>query len=157
MKIMTIMTTSEEETIRLGEQLGLLLDSGTVISLVGEMGAGKTHFVQGIAKGMGITAVVTSPTFTILNYYEAPVPLQHFDFYRLDQEEELDGLGFDDYIAEGVTLIEWADKFPQRLPAKALKIEIQKKSATERTFVFHIPDNTWSKVEKEVEIYAVSH
>jgi tRNA threonylcarbamoyladenosine biosynthesis protein TsaE len=106
---------------------------------------------------MGITAVVTSPTFTILNYYEAPIPLQHFDFYRLEREEELDGLGFEDYMVGGVTLIEWADKFAKRLPKKALQIEIQKEGTTERTFVFHIPDNTWSKLEKEVEIYAVSH
>ena len=85
-----IETHSEQDTIALGAALGRVLSDGDVLALQGDLGAGKTHFVQGIAKGMGIDEPVVSPTFTILNYYEHAVPLQHFDFYRLEDEYELD-------------------------------------------------------------------
>ena len=77
---MDVTTHGEAETIALGEALGPVLKAGDVFALQGDLGAGKTHFVQGIAKGMGITDTVVSPTFTILNYYEHALPLQHFDF-----------------------------------------------------------------------------
>ena len=81
-----IATHSETDTIALGSVIGRVLKAGDVLALQGDLGAGKTHFVQGIAKGMGIQETVVSPTFTILNYYEHDIPLQHFDFYRLEEE-----------------------------------------------------------------------
>lgn len=104
-----VATHSEAGTIALGKALGPVLSDGDVLALRGDLGAGKTHFVQGIAQGMGIDDVVVSPTFTILNYYENTIPLQHFDFYRLEEEYELDDLGFDDYLESGVTVIEWSE------------------------------------------------
>lgn len=152
-----ITTHSEAETMALGAALGKALKSGDVLALHGDLGAGKTHFVQGIAKGMGIADVVVSPTFTILNYYEHSVPLQHFDFYRLEEDYELDDLGFDDYLSGGVTVIEWSEKFPDRLPADAAHITIEKTGLTERAFHFDFAGARWKEAENEVKKYVVSH
>ena len=151
-----IETHSEQDTIALGAALGRVLSDGDVLALQGDLGAGKTHFVQGIAKGMGIGEPVVSPTFTILNYHEHVVPLQHFDFYRLEDEYELDDLGFDDYLTRGVTVIEWSEKFPERLPEDAARVFIEKKGLTERIFHFEFNGARWAAAEKEVESYVVS-
>jgi tRNA threonylcarbamoyladenosine biosynthesis protein TsaE len=152
-----IITHSEQETMDFGAALGKVLTDGNVLALQGDLGAGKTHFVQGIAKGMGIDAVVTSPTFTILNYYENAIPLQHFDFYRLEEEYELDDLGFDDYLQSGVTVIEWSEKFPDRLPVDAAVIRIEKIGLTDRIFHMDFTGSSWADVEKEVQKYVASH
>lgn len=152
-----IETCSEQDTIALGAVLGKILNDGDVLALQGDLGAGKTHFVQGIAKGMGIDKPIVSPTFTILNYYEHTIPLQHFDFYRLEDEYELDDLGFDEYLMSGVTVIEWAEKFPERLPEDAARVFIEKKGPTERVFHFEFNGSRWDAAEKEVESYVVSH
>lgn len=106
---------------------------------------------------MGIDDVVVSPTFTILNYYENTIPLQHFDFYRLEEEYELDDLGFDDYLESGVTVIEWSEKFPDRLPDDAAVVTIEKTSPTDRLFHFDFHGSRWQAVENEVKKYALSH
>lgn len=153
-----IQTHSEEETIALGEVFGKVLTDGDVIALHGDLGAGKTHFVQGIAKGMGIDGPIVSPTFTILNYYDHVPPLQHFDFYRLEEEYELDDLGFDEYLERGVTVIEWSEKFPDRIPDDAASITIEKTGLAERVFHIELPDvSRWQALQKEVETYALSH
>lgn len=152
-----IATHAEADTIALGSVIGRVLKPGDVLALQGDLGAGKTHFVQGIAKGMGIQEPIVSPTFTILNYYEHDIPLQHFDFYRLEEDYELDDLGFDDYLPGGVTVIEWSEKFPDRLPNDAAVIMIEKTSPTDRVFHMALNDARWDDVEKEVEKYAVSH
>ena len=156
--IVDVHTHSEDETITLGAILGAVLEDGAVIALRGDLGAGKTHFVQGIAKGMGIEAVVASPTFTILNYYENDIPLEHFDFYRLEEEDELDDLGFDDYMGNGVAVIEWSEKFSDRIPASAATVTIEKCGLTDRIFHFDFSaDGNWNVVEKEVQKYVASH
>lgn len=147
-----VATHSEADTIALGKALGPVLRDGDVLALRGDLGAGKTHFVQGIAQGMGIDDVVVSPTFTILNYYENTIPLQHFDFYRLEEEYELDDLGFDDYLESGVTVIEWSEKFPDRLPDDAAVVTIEKTSPTDRLFHFDFHGSRWQAVENEVKI-----
>ncbi|WP_278968519.1 tRNA (adenosine(37)-N6)-threonylcarbamoyltransferase complex ATPase subunit type 1 TsaE [Megasphaera elsdenii] len=152
-----VATHSEAGTIALGKALGPVLSDGDVLALRGDLGAGKTHFVQGIAQGMGIDDVVVSPTFTILNYYENTIPLQHFDFYRLEEEYELDDLGFDDYLESGVTVIEWSEKFPDRLPDDAAIVTIEKTSPTDRLFHFDFRGSCWKAVENEVKKYALSH
>ena len=98
--------------------------AGTVLSLIGDLGAGKTEFVKGLALGLGIDGEVTSPTFTILHEYRGGrLPLFHLDFYRLREEWELDEIGFDEYLrAGGICAIEWGDKFPNRLPPDTLKV-----------------------------------
>ena len=111
---------SPEETIAYGRDLAASLRSGDILALCGDLGAGKTHFVKGLAAGLGAKATdVTSPTFTLIHEYTGGwLPLYHFDFYRLEDERELLKIGFDDYLAErGVLAIEWADKFREALPA----------------------------------------
>ena len=110
---MTIVTKSEEETIREGERLGRGLKPGATVALFGELGAGKTAFTRGLAAGLGISMNVSSPTFTIVNEYPGDIPLFHFDMYRLDSENELFDIGWDDYHDRGgVCAVEWSEKVP---------------------------------------------
>lgn len=121
-----IESCSDRQTSEIGAKLGGLLRAGDVVTLDGELGAGKTTFSQGLARGLGITAVVNSPTFTIMNTYEGRVGLAHFDWYRLETEEELDCLELEQVYGQNqVTLIEWADKFIDALPAERLSIRLE--------------------------------
>ena len=106
-------SSSTAETIALGEKCGELLAAGDVLVLTGDLGAGKTQFTKGIARGMGIAADVTSPTFTIEMVYEGGVmPLYHFDLYRLNDSSQLDDIGlFDAMESDGPTVIEWGEQF----------------------------------------------
>lgn len=115
----TIISHSPEETFAHGRALADSLRAGDVVALDGDLGAGKTHFVKGIAAGLGCEGDVTSPTFTLVHEYTGGrLPLFHFDFYRLESEGETLRLGLDDYLgAGGVLVIEWAGKFPAVLPA----------------------------------------
>ena len=125
---MVMESYSAEETFRLGEMTGAKLKPGTVICLDGDLGAGKTVFVKGVAKGLGVTDTVCSPTFTILQEYrDGRMPLYHFDVYRIEDPEEMYEIGFDDYLyGEGVCLIEWAKNVAELIPEGALKITITK-------------------------------
>ena len=125
---MVMESYSAEETFRLGEMTGRKLKPGTVICLDGDLGAGKTVFVKGVAKGLGVTDTVCSPTFTILQEYrDGRMPLYHFEVYRIEDPEEMYEIGFDDYLyGEGVCLIEWAKNVAELIPEGALKITITK-------------------------------
>lgn len=112
----TVISRSEAETAALGRFIGEHAADGLFLALIGDLGTGKTHFVQGLAAGLGIEGAVTSPTFTIMNYYDGALPLKHFDFYRLNDAEELYGIGWDEYGAGGVVVAEWADLFPEVIP-----------------------------------------
>ncbi|MCP2518828.1 tRNA (adenosine(37)-N6)-threonylcarbamoyltransferase complex ATPase subunit type 1 TsaE [Candidatus Aminicenantes bacterium AC-335-A11] len=118
-------TNSEEETFSLAKNLGSELIGKEVILLIGELGAGKTIFAKGIASGAGVEDVteVCSPSYTILNIYEGKFPIYHFDLYRLSDIEEIEDLGWEDYIGEGVVIIEWGEKVS--FPNPDIKIEIQ--------------------------------
>jgi tRNA threonylcarbamoyladenosine biosynthesis protein TsaE len=109
-----------DETVAWGRTLGPVLRAGDVVALVGTLGAGKTHAAKGIVAGLGSVADVSSPTFTLVHEYAGPqLSAFHFDFYRLDNPEEVINIGWDDYLdAGGVVIVEWADKFPELLPAK---------------------------------------
>ncbi len=109
---------SAEETIALGRTTAATLRRGDVLALCGDLGAGKTHFVKGLAAGFGAQTGVTSPTFTLIHEYPGGrLPLYHFDFYRLEDEDEALKIGLDEYLdGDGVSVIEWADKFPALLP-----------------------------------------
>jgi tRNA threonylcarbamoyladenosine biosynthesis protein TsaE len=113
-----------EETRRLAAGLAQCLQAGDVVALHGDLGAGKTEFVKGLVEGLGSAAQVTSPTFTLVHeYHGGRLPVYHFDFYRLDDAVELELIGYDDYLEEsGVTVIEWADRFPERVPDHARHI-----------------------------------
>ena len=125
---MVIETRSPEETFQLGEELGRKAVPGQVFTLTGDLGVGKTVFTQGLAKGLGIEEPVNSPTFTIVQVYEeGRLPFYHFDVYRIGDVEEMEEVGFDDYVmGEGVSLIEWADLIEEILPEKHTEIRIEK-------------------------------
>lgn len=135
----TVVTHSPEETMSLAERLGTASEAGTVLCLVGDLGAGKTLFTQGFAKGLRVTGEVTSPTFTLMNQYRGRLSVTHFDLYRLEREDELDEIGFYEYAEDnrGVVLIEWADKFPDVLPEPHIRLEIERgETENERRLAF---------------------
>lgn len=113
---------SADETVAWGEKFAREAAAGEVWALVGDLGAGKTHFVQGIAGAVGLKTPATSPTFTLLHEYAGGrLPVYHFDFYRLESADEALDLGLDEYLdGDGLTVIEWADKFPGLLPPRAI-------------------------------------
>lgn len=117
---------SPQATFALAEKLGTLLQGGEVIALEGELGAGKTHFVKGLAAGLGAKGPVTSPTFTLLHLYEeGRLSLAHFDVYRLPFPEAFEELGYEEFFnGSGVTAIEWSDLISPFLPSEYLQIKI---------------------------------
>ena len=125
---MVIETNSPEETFELGRQLGQKASAGEVYTLIGDLGVGKTVLTQGIAKGLGIDEPISSPTFTIVQVYESGrIPFYHFDVYRIGDVEEMDEIGFDDYVyGEGLTMIEWANLIQEILPDHYSQITIEK-------------------------------
>ena len=125
---MIIETNSSQETKELGKKMAERAKPGDVFTLVGDLGVGKTVFTQGIAEGLGIDEPVNSPTFTIVQEYESGrMPFYHFDVYRIGDPEEMDEIGFDDYIyGDGLCLIEWADLIEEILPEKRVAIRIEK-------------------------------
>ncbi len=117
---------SQEDTLRFGELLGSSLRAGDVIALVGDLGAGKTTLTQGIAKGMGITQPVNSPTFSLIHEYPGKIPLFHCDPYRLNSPEALYDLGFEEYFERGgVVIVEWANLVEDLLPEERLTITLK--------------------------------
>ena len=123
---MMVTTNSAAETRELGRRLAEELKAGDVVLLEGELGAGKSELARGVAGGLGVTETVTSPSFTILNVYESGrVPLYHFDWYRLEDAEELYELGMDEYLGgDGIALVEWPGRCPDAVPADCLRIRI---------------------------------
>jgi len=125
-KEIELISNSEEETISIGKKLSKLLKTGDVVALVGELGSGKTYFTKGIAIGLGISPdIVTSPSFTLVNEYEGKIKLFHIDAYRLEKEDFLSA-GLDEYFYEdGITVMEWADKWPEILPEDTIWVEFE--------------------------------
>ena len=125
---------SPEETGRLAKSIAERLTGGEVIALTGELGAGKTHFVKGLAEGLGIDPnIVTSPTFVLINEYEGRLHVYHFDAYRLSDTEELEALGcYEMFAGDGVCVLEWADRVVDCLPADHLAIHIEHTGPTTR-------------------------
>jgi tRNA threonylcarbamoyladenosine biosynthesis protein TsaE len=120
-----ITSSSEANTRRIGERLGRLLQPGDFITLTGDLGAGKTQFAKGIACGLDVESAryLGSPTYTLMNQYAGRIPLYHFDLYRLHGPDDIVELGFDDYFfGDGVTVVEWADRLGDLMPAERLDI-----------------------------------
>ncbi len=125
---MIIETNSERERYELGVRMGREAKAGQVYTLIGDLGVGKTVFTKGLAEGLEIGEPVSSPTFTIVQIYEeGRLPFYHFDVYRIGGVEEMDEIGYEDYIyGEGVSLIEWADLIEDILPPHYTEVRIEK-------------------------------
>lgn len=121
-------SASERETIELAKRLAESFQGQEVVLLTGELGAGKTVFAKGIAAGLGLEDVnqVCSPSFTLVNIYQAKYPMFHIDLYRLDKDTEIDDLGWEDYLDRGVIVVEWGEKFALGLDAIRVNIEVEK-------------------------------
>jgi tRNA threonylcarbamoyladenosine biosynthesis protein TsaE len=131
-----VTTHSELETAALGRELGATLSAGDVVLLVGDLGAGKTAFVRGLAEGLGVGGdEVSSPTFTLVQEYRSGrLPLFHVDLYRLNDPREIDDLGLDEIADDGVLAVEWAERLP-RPPQRAVRVAIEHAGETERRIV----------------------
>ncbi len=123
-----IETNSPDETLEAGRQLGLLAKPGDIYTLNGDLGVGKTVFTQGVAKGLGVTEHVNSPTFTIVQVYDSGrLPFYHFDVYRIGDVEEMEEIGYEDYFfGDGICMVEWAQLIVELIPQQATKITIEK-------------------------------
>jgi tRNA threonylcarbamoyladenosine biosynthesis protein TsaE len=136
--VATFISNSPAETEAIGRQFAKDLETRSVLALKGDLGSGKTVFVKGLAAGLGSGSNVTSPTFTILHEYRGGrLPVYHFDFFRLEDRQSIARLGLDDYFfGDGVSVIEWGDRFPELIPQRARWILFEIKSANERAITF---------------------
>ncbi|MDD7009445.1 MAG: tRNA (adenosine(37)-N6)-threonylcarbamoyltransferase complex ATPase subunit type 1 TsaE [Bullifex sp.] len=122
---MRVISSSEQETRELGKRMAGKVTPGTVISLRGSLGAGKTVFAKGFAEGLGITEAIVSPTFTLVQEYDGRLKLYHLDLYRLSGEDEFESMGGEDFLySDGVALIEWSEKIEDMLPDDTIFINI---------------------------------
>lgn len=142
-------TSSPEETMELAKRLGELLEPSSVITLEGDLGAGKTHFTKGLAKGLEVKRTVNSPTFTIIKEYKGRMPLYHMDVYRVYEADE--DLGFDEYFyGDGVTVVEWASLIKEQLPAERLAIEIKHGGEDKREIFLYPNGDRYNLLCKEL-------
>ncbi|SFM14575.1 tRNA threonylcarbamoyladenosine biosynthesis protein TsaE [Gracilibacillus orientalis] len=142
-------TKTEEETRRLANKLALLLRPGEVLTLEGDLGAGKTTFTKGLGAGLGVRRTINSPTFTIVKEYMGEIPLYHMDVYRLEDSEE--DIGFDEYFnGEGITVVEWASFIEEFLPEERLEIQIKRIDEHTRNIIFHPIGGHFDSVCKEL-------
>ncbi|CAG7839331.1 ATP-binding protein [Clostridium novyi B str. ATCC 27606] len=124
---MNFIVDSVDKTVDIGLQIGKLVNRGDIICLIGDLGTGKTHITKGIAKGLEIHDHITSPTFNIVNEYKGRLKLYHFDVYRVNDPDEIEAIGFDEYIfGDGVSIVEWANYIEELIPKEYLKVEIKK-------------------------------
>lgn len=124
---MEFIVDTADSTMKLGRNLGELVHSGDIICITGDLGAGKTHFTKGVAKGLKISEPITSPTFTIVNEYEGRLKLHHFDVYRVCDPDEIEAIGFDEYIfSDAVSIIEWSNFIEELIPKEHIWVDIKK-------------------------------
>ena len=130
----TFISNSPDETDAFGRQFAGNVKAGDVLALTGELGSGKTRFVKGLTAGLDATTPATSPTFTLIHEYSGGrLPVYHFDFFRIEDRQSAERLGLDEYFfGDGVSVIEWADRFPNLIPENARWISFETKSETER-------------------------
>ena len=154
----TCVTNSPEETAHLAELAGQKIREGTVLCLEGDLGAGKTLFVQSLARTLGVEGEVTSPTFNLMNVYEGICRIYHFDLYRLENETELEDIGFYEYTEEpeGIVVIEWPDKFPESLPDDYVEVHIERIGEKSRQFEFASIGEKNQNFIKELEAFVNS-
>ncbi len=137
--IFEVTSESPAQTLRIGRILGELLSEGSFVAIMGGLGAGKTVLTKGIAQGLGVAddREVTSPSFVLVNEYRGRVPVYHVDLYRLESAAEVEGIGWDEFIAgPGVTLVEWGDKAEKHLPEERIEVHLQWAGEEERRLLF---------------------
>lgn len=135
----------------IAETIGNHLKSGDILTLTGDLGAGKTHFTKGLANALGVERIVNSPTFTIIKEYKGRIPLYHMDVYRLD-EEEAEELGIEEYFeSEGICVIEWAEKIDSFLPEDRLNIIIRRETETTRDICLEATGERFNALCKELQ------
>jgi tRNA threonylcarbamoyladenosine biosynthesis protein TsaE len=150
---MNVETTSPEETAALGKRLGAACEPGTIVALVGDLGAGKTRFVKGLASGLGIGEDdVTSPTFVLMSLHPGRIPLAHIDLYRLDAVD-LPSLGFYDVRDDGVVVMEWADKVDEKLLGDHIRIEFEVAGESSRRLMFHARGERSAKLLRALNLF----
>jgi tRNA threonylcarbamoyladenosine biosynthesis protein TsaE len=132
--VATFISNSPDETEGFGRRFAENLQPGNVLALTGDLGSGKTQFVKGLAAGLGAATAATSPTFTLIHEYAGGrLPIYHFDFFRVEDRHSAERLGLDDYFfGDGVSVIEWADRFPDLIPETARWISFETKSEAQR-------------------------
>lgn len=136
MIIFNLVTKNLRQTIKLGEQLARGVKKGDVIALIGDLGAGKTSFTQGIARGLGVKGYIRSPSFKLINEYKGTLPVFHFDLYRLKNISEVEDLGYKDYFYNGgITIIEWAEKIKPILPEEYWQVNLFNLGGTKRKII----------------------
>ena len=136
MNTLTLHSKSSEETIEIGKKIGSLLKKGDILAMQGTLAAGKTTITKGIAESLGVTEVITSPTFCLISEYKGKMPLYHFDVYRLEGPEDFINLGSEDMLyGDGVSIIEWSEKIMEELPSSTIIIRLEPDSeqGTSRT------------------------
>lgn len=141
--LLEVISSSTEETVKLGESIGQVLEAGMILCLSGDLGTGKTTLTKSIAVSLGVEEYVTSPSYTIVNEYEGKYPVYHFDVYRINEIEELYEIGYEEYFfGNGVTIIEWASMIMDLIPDDAFKVEIERLDDSVRKFVISAPEKT---------------
>jgi tRNA threonylcarbamoyladenosine biosynthesis protein TsaE len=158
--MLRVISKSAEQTCKLGENLGKILQQGDIICLTGDLGAGKTAFTKGIGAGLDIKEFITSPTYTIINEYNGNIPLFHFDVYRLEGVEEMYELGYEEYFfGDGAVVIEWADIVKDIIPQERLWITIlRNKEEDSREIIFDASGERYKKIIEELEQHVdISH
>ncbi|MCT2536693.1 tRNA (adenosine(37)-N6)-threonylcarbamoyltransferase complex ATPase subunit type 1 TsaE [Aquibacillus koreensis] len=149
MNELEIITHTTEETMRLAEELAQLVRPGDVITLEGDLGAGKTTFTKGLGSGLGVTRTINSPTYTIVKEYRGELPLYHMDVYRLEDSDE--DIGFDEYFhSDGISVVEWASFIEAFLPEKRLDIVIRAVDEHTRKITFYPRGDSFEKICEEL-------
>jgi len=149
----SVITANEKQTWKAGELLGARLQAGDTVCLYGELGAGKTSFAYGIALGLDVKSpYITSPTFTFVNEYEGRVPFYHIDLYRIKDSQELENIGFEEYIeTDGVTVIEWAERAEEELPRECLSVYLSYVDENSREIGFYAEGSRYEKLLDELK------
>jgi tRNA threonylcarbamoyladenosine biosynthesis protein TsaE len=152
-KTVTITSHTPRQTEQIGSLLGSMLAKGDIIALCGELGTGKTTLVRGMARGIGLEeGEVVSPSFTLVNEYEGPLRLFHIDLYRLADEKELIAIDYEEYLtADGVVVIEWADRLPQAIPADSLWITLRYLGTERREIVLRAEGDRYKMMIEELQ------
>jgi tRNA threonylcarbamoyladenosine biosynthesis protein TsaE len=152
--VFSVITTNEEQTWKIGKMLGARLEAGDTVCLYGDLGAGKTSFSYGIAQGLEVEEqYITSPTFTFVNEYQGRVPLYHIDLYRLKEPDDLENIGFEEYLdSEGVTVIEWAERAENELPGEYLSVYLSYVNDNSREIGFLAEGARYQKILDDLSL-----